>query len=418
MEVAGSHLTYFEYQMNINGQGTSTTIEEQDMTTTKNSKGTVVVEPFRNRLRLRLPRQLYDGKQKWFTLGLNDTPENRKIAQGKAKEIESDILFDRFDSSLDKYRPSYLKPVTNNCTLTVLWQRFVNYRKPYWKETTYAYIKAGITPLIAKLEGLSVDDFLIAKERLQQGTTIFQAKRAIVYLNAACRWGLKNGLVLKNPFEGVAAEMPKYNYQDNPTPSAFTKDEAETIVKAFKAHKGNFNGRGLTGCAYAHYAPLVEFWFKTGCRPSEGIGLRWKDVSPDCSTIAFAGSIVTCGDGRTISVKKSKNNRTRKFPCSESLRTLLLSICPDDCQPDALVFPSPQGKAINYHNFSHNAWKKIVDPIKPDTTPYSCRDTFITAQIMAGAPETAIAKWTDTSVEMIEKHYADVLKLDAIRPFD
>ncbi|MGH2415545.1 MAG: tyrosine-type recombinase/integrase, partial [Microcystaceae cyanobacterium] len=226
-----------------------------------------------------------------------------------------------------------------------------------------------------------------------------------------------NGLVTKNPFDGIASEMPKFNYQDNPNPQAFSKDQVEAIIKAFKEHQGNFNGRGMTGISYAHYAPLVEFWFKTGCRPSEAIGLRWENVSLDCSIITFCCSIVSC-HGRNISVNKSKNNRTRKFPCSESLRTLLLSIRPNDYNPDDLVFPSPSGKPVNYTNFSKRAWKTIVNPIKPNTTPYSCRDTFITNQIVCGAPETAIAKWTDTSVEMIEKHYADVLKLDAIRPVD
>lgn len=93
----------------------------------------------------------------------------------------------------------------------------------------------------------------------------------------------------------------------------------------------------FAGSSYAHYAPLAEFWFLTGCRPSKSIGLQWKHIS---------------------------------------------------------------------------------DPIKPNTTPYSCRDTFITTQILRGIPETAISEWCDTSVEMIQKHYADFLKLLSIRPID
>jgi inosine/xanthosine triphosphate pyrophosphatase family protein len=83
-----------------------------------------------------------------------------------------------------------------------------------------------------------------------------------------------------------------------------------------------------------------------------------------------------------------------------------------------LVFPSAKGKPINYNNFCNNAWNKLVDPIKPDTTPYSCRDTFITTQILKGVPESVIARWCDTSVEMIQQHYADFLKMLSLRPID
>jgi integrase len=90
----------------------------------------------------------------------------------------------------------------------------------------------------------------------------------------------------------------------------------------------------------------------------------------------------------------------------------------ENAKLEDIVFPSPQGKFINYNNFCNNAWNRVVDPIKPDTTPYSCRDTFITLQILKRVPETAIAQWCDTSVEMIQKHYADHLKLMSLRPVD
>ena len=46
----------------------------------RQSKGTVSVEVFQGRLRVRLPRQLFDGKQKYLTLGLSDTKINLKIS--------------------------------------------------------------------------------------------------------------------------------------------------------------------------------------------------------------------------------------------------------------------------------------------------------------------------------------------------
>ncbi len=212
--------------------------------------------------------------------------------------------------------------------------------------------------------------------------------------------------------------MPKFRYQLEPQPNAFTEDERDRIITAFKTHEGNWNGKTYTGFSYAHYAPLVEFWFLTGCRPSEAIGLQWKHVSEDCQFIYFREAVTKAGTGRLTRVKGSKNNRIRTFPCSARLRVLLFSVRPKVVAAEAPVFPSPEGRLIRYDNFCKRAWEKIVDPIKPNTTPYSCRDTFITTQILKGIPETAIAEWCDTSVTMIQKHYADFLKLLSLRPID
>ena len=80
------------------------------MYTSKNSQswGTVSVKSFRERLRLRLPRQVFEGKQKYSALGLVDTKINRKIAEAKAHEIESDIVLERFDYTV------YWSDRTNN----------------------------------------------------------------------------------------------------------------------------------------------------------------------------------------------------------------------------------------------------------------------------------------------------------------
>ncbi len=67
----------------------------------KSPKGSVGVETYRERLRL--PRQMFGGKQKYLALELPDTDLNRKMAEAKAKLIESDIALERFDYTLAKY---------------------------------------------------------------------------------------------------------------------------------------------------------------------------------------------------------------------------------------------------------------------------------------------------------------------------
>ncbi|MBW4522561.1 MAG: DUF3596 domain-containing protein [Scytolyngbya sp. HA4215-MV1] len=387
----------------------------------KASKGTVQIKVSNGRLQLVFSWQ---GQRFYLSLGLPDTTINRKAAEAKARQIELDFVSGNFDSTLEKYKPqSVLKTQQPDITPKVtpklkdLWEAYTQYKASSLKPTTQLYHES-FTRLFARLGDIPLLDALKVKAALEKVTTLHQTKRALMQLNAACRWGVKHKLIEQNPYEGMANEMPRYRYQLEPNPNSFTEDEREQIIQAFKAHKGNWNGRGVTGIGYEHYAPFVEFLFLTGCRPSEAIGLQWKNISEDSGFVFFEGSITTSGNGKPIRVKGSKNNKNRRFPCSQKLRSLLQSIRPENPDPEALVFPSPKGKAINYNNFCNNAWNRIVDPIKPDTTPYSCRDTFITIQILKLIPETVIAEWCDTSVEMIQKHYADFLKLLSLRPVD
>lgn len=389
--------------------------------TGKHPKGTVSIITSNGRLQLRFR---YAGDRKYVSLGLPDTPVNQKAAQRLASQIELDIASGNFDPTLAKYKPQSVLSTTvpditpkATPTLTDLWLAYTQYKASSLKETTKGY-HASFARLFQRIGDVALLDALAVKAALEKVTTVHQTKRALSQLNSACEWAVKHQLIDANPYQGMAKEMPKYRYQLEPRPDAFTEEERDRILEAFRNHRGNWNGRGHTGISYAHYNSFVEFLFLTGCRPSEAIGLQWKHITEDGSFIHFEGSVTTSGNGKPIRVAGSKNNKKRRFPCSEKLRQLLLSIRPEPIAPDTLVFPSPKGKFIIYNNFCNNAWKRIVNPIKPDTTPYSCRDTFITTQILKGVPESVIAKWCDTSVQMIQTYYADYLKLLSLRPID
>lgn len=386
----------------------------------KSDKGSVQIKISNNRLQLVFR---YAGQRYYLSTGFSDTSLNRKAVEQKARTIELDILSGNFDPTLAKYKPkTVLKTqepdITPKITPTAaeLWQQYREYKASSLKETTQRHHEA-LARILDKTPAIPVTDALKVKAELEKVTTIHQTKRILIQLGATCDWARKHGLIESNPYEGMANEMPKFRYQLEPKPDAFSQEERDQIIEAFRNHKGNWNKRGYTGFSYAHYASFVEFLFLTGCRPSEAIGLRWKRVSQDCGLIHFEGAITYCY-GRIIEVQGSKNNKERTFPCSQRLRSLLQSMKLANLEPESLVFPSPKGKPINYNNFCNNAWNVIVDPIKPGTTPYSCRDTFITTQILKGSPESVIARWCDTSVEMIQTHYADYLKLLSLRPVD
>jgi integrase len=188
-------------------------------------------------------------------------------------------------------------------------------------------------------------------------------------------------------------------------PNAFTLEEQDRILEAF-AHSRY----------YSYYLPLVKFWLLTGCRPSEAIGLEWEQVSANRTSIRFDRSIGQVGS-KFIKNKRSKTNRVRIFPTNEKLQILLLEINRASDSKHLLVFPSRKNKIIDYKAFSARIWKPLVEAaIGRHSTPYSCRDTFITHQIGQGIPIAVIAKWVDNSVKMIESRYLDPTALDRFKP--
>jgi integrase len=393
------------------------------MTVEYSPRGLANLNSDQGRLRIRFPRSLFGGRLKFLALGLDDTPTNRVKAEKIIQSVNADIEFGRFDLSLERYKPYYrqknhLKAVEElypDISLIQLWNQYVNYKVSVVKENTINYYKSVIFPLIQRSNVSSPYQALELREWLTENTTESCTKRVLQQACAAFKWGLKHHLVKGvNPYLGMAGEF-KHPYECNdPEPNAFSQAQKMQVLDVFKSHNGSWNKRGYYGGSkYSHYYPFVKFLFLTGCRPSEAIGLTWGQVNS--KYIQFDRSI-THFRGKKYCSSKSKNNRSRKFAIYPELRQLLEKIKPEEIEPSQLVFPAPKGGAINYSNFSQRAWKTLVDPIKADTTPYSCRDTFITEQVIEGVAPSIVAKWCDTSAGVIEKFYLDTEQIAHILP--
>lgn len=109
---------------------------------TYNPRGLARVEKDRNRLRIRLPKTLFNGKDKTFSLGLlTDNPRNWNKAQEICDLINTDIRLGLFDPTLERYLPQhktseYLEKVKNlypDISLMELWQKYMEYKAPHWK---------------------------------------------------------------------------------------------------------------------------------------------------------------------------------------------------------------------------------------------------------------------------------------------
>jgi len=365
----------------------------------KSKAGGVQIKVARNSLQLVFT---YGGKRHYISPGLHDSPLNRKLAQDKAFQIQRDIEYGEFDPTYQKYKiqsalttddPISTVPI-NVLDLPEIWHRYVDVRKAGKSPSTlrmYEWVANHIDrcPLKLPSEAQAIFDWLNAN--VPEDST----KRLLMHFSACCKWARKLGLLELNPFEGVSSEVKvKKTGTEEDEVFPFTREERDQILAMFKANR-----------YYKHYAPLLEFMFLTGCRPSEAVALRWKQITN--TTITFEQAVVYSGKGLVLK-DGLKTQKYRKFPVNAQLTTLLNSIRPEHPNRDSFVFPSPKGKFIDWHNFTNRAWAKILEslPHIEYRNPYQTRHTFCSLCREANISSIQIAKWVGNSADMIDRVYA------------
>ncbi|MBD2304481.1 DUF3596 domain-containing protein [Chroococcidiopsis sp. FACHB-1243] len=386
----------------------------------RNSKGSVSVLISNGRLQLRF---YYAGKRHYLSLGLPDNKVNRKAAEAKAKLIESDIAFDRFDPTLVKYKPQTAlstvtpftlssKPVeSSKLTLTELWDRYTEYKRPQVSQSTIAVDYRKYRNHIASLPTKSLEEAIAIRDYLVSHLSPNAAKRVLTNLSACCNWAKESRLIDTNPFAQMAAgiKLPKAEKREKYDIHPFTKQERDTIIQAFEEDR-----------YYSFYTPLVKFLFYTGCRPSEAIALQWKHIGEKFITFEQAITISPKG----LALKEGlKTQDQRKFPVNPQLQAILQSIRNENYQKNDFIFLGKKGGMIDFGDFCRHAWKgyknrhgKMIEGIvtrlvregKIDEyrRPYQCRHTFITLCLESGIDCKDVAKWVGNSPEVIYRYYA------------
>lgn len=363
----------------------------------KAPKGTVKVIASHNRLQLRFR---YAGKRHYLSMGLSDTKAGRIAAQQKANQIQLDILSGNFDTTLAKYKPTPLAASTvpsSSLLLTDLWERFCEvkeqtvapgtWRNGYCVNTAHL----GRCPYQRLDEAHKIYDWAITHLNPDP------AKRFIQALSSCCRWAKRNQWIDHNPFEGLSGniKIPKAS-ADETDIDPFTREERQAIIDGFEQSH-----------YYQSYAALIKFLFFTGCRPSEAAGLQWQHLTEH--DIIFEQAVVDSVKGLVLKAGL-KTQQKRKFPVNQQLHQLLGAHRPTQVDGDDLVFPSPEGKFLNFHNFRKRAWSTVLAEIGVRyRKPYQARHTFITHCLEEGISVPQVAKWVGNSPEVIMKHYAGML---------
>lgn len=375
----------------------------------KATKGSLQIKVSNGRLQLAFT---HAGKRHYLSLGLSDNKLNRKAAEAKAKLIESDITYERFDHTLAKYKPqsllSTVTPITPITTPKIafaeLWEKYTQYKSSQVAASTlvrdYGKIAKRLQSLPKNVEdAVGVRDWLLGKYSSEV------ARRTLIQMNACFNWAVKSGLASENSFNGMASDIKKTVRDTSREP--FSWEERDAIIAAFE--NNSFCSK-FAPIPHSYYAPYVKFLFITGCRPEEAIALQWKHISADCLRIQFKEAIPSDTGIRG----QTKTGKTRVFPCNPKLQEFLGSIKPESPLPNDLVFPGSRGQVIDSHNFLNRVWKPVVEglvkagKVEKYLPQYNIRHTFITLAVENGLDAKDVARLVGNSPEIIYRHYAGI----------
>ena len=429
------------------------------------------------------PKYLYLGKA-GFTA---DNPDDCKRAAQIAIAMESDLDHNEwdklFDRTLEKYGLAgllggkYAKladvlqlpgtvPELPEITVGTMWEAYLEWKKTTIEETTFkdSYQSTLSNAIngkkwVNRTRSFEQSDLTLSQARLTNSSEIsarqaeikIGKKRLLISaLNEAFNFVKSKGLIIhsttENPFDSGKFTAPAITTQQKYADKivngetvkwhevvdekaleddrrAFTKDERDIIIKAFYESE-RLACKGL--------APLIEFYFLTGCRTSEALPLTWKDVDFDRNLIRFSKSL-----GRTTNnIKSTKTNVSRLFYFPEKSRLKALLLGMKGSKTDGLIFPNAKGKYIT-GNAIKNAWlgwtttytakngtqkdyayPGIVSQLVRDglisgyLSPYHCRHTYITLTAQANSHNTDallhIATSCGNSVDVILRHYLGI----------
>lgn len=329
------------------------------------------------------------GKRYSLSIGIV-SKESLKAAKAKAKLIESDILFDRFDTSLGKYSIKHQKP-TQTETLLTIWKRYKQLNSKRVALTTQKNCWSQVDRCLDKVTNQELFDLSRSDELVNELLNYYSPgtiKRVLISLNAAS--------------QGCYYKLNKLPKTNKPIIECFSDGEVRAIIEAFDSDE--FKSI-YSAYSHSYYTNYVSFLAYTGCRPEEAISLEWHDVELEGKLIKFDKAY---SDGI---LKITKNNKIRSFPINEQLGSILNPQRTCINSGSNLVFPSVSNSYINHGTWNRRYWKPVVNglvnknKIRQYLKPYCLRHSFITRCIRSGVDIATVAKLAGTSTEMVMRNY-------------
>lgn len=366
----------------------------------KTERARVRIESQSGNLRLRAtlpPKPGKEGRgnhQQAIYLRLPDTAAGIKQALKEARLLSAQLLSRSFDwaewgysapeepvsDTLDSRWQEYLDQkrvlVTNQRTITAMYQPLVNILKT-------------LPPVMNRGDAINLIQAL--KERGNCAETI---RKRVSLCFGFYQWMIQCGYWHEpNPFAGLRRTIKGESREQKP---AFTESELQRIFATMSQDP-----------CYAYYVPFYTLVCLTGCRISEGIGLRWQDISEDCTTIRFRKALVVSESHRQV-LKGCKTHQSRTFRCSEPLIKMLQGLSRG--KPDDFVFVIKGGdKPLHQSTLSRHCWRKILRRAKvPHRPQMMLRHSLISHAVQTMAP-VDLSKQLGHTPQTMLRYYAQAV---------
>jgi integrase len=358
-----------------------------------------------------LIRFTHDCKEYSFSLPKHNHAVGRAAAKLIMAQIEKDIAYGNFDSTLLRYKPRKLGRNPTAISAVELFQKYTDYRLKD-RELSHSSIVRfkGIVSKLSQLLGDKPADRVtesVARDAIARWSETVSnrtIKERLFDLRACWDWAkgkyhLAEG---SNPWvECLDRIRTRGNTTNAEQKKFFTIPELQAIITAFRVSP-----------YYSHYTEFVIFLSHSACRFGEAAGLRWKHLGTDFST-AWIGESISRGHQNR---KGTKTGKTRTIQLSPTVRSMLADrfsrLSP---QPEDLVFPSPKGLAIDDHRFRARAWKTILESCQIEyRSPYKIRHSAISHAARNGADLTALAEQTGHSKRVLVDTYLHAIGSECV----
>ncbi|MGB3299272.1 MAG: tyrosine-type recombinase/integrase [Phormidesmis sp.] len=347
------------------------------MTRQRGRRGGVSVTARGGILRLRWS---YKGKRQHLSLQIPDTARNRSVAAEKARQIEADLVSGDYDDTLTRYRLAHTVELPAPHLSTVeLFELFTDFKRldgvsGQAINTKYSALRSNIARLGRDI--LSLNDARQLVQLLRDRQSPLIANQNLFLLKSFGKWLVNENYFATNFFESIRSQKGSAAKKQDRTP--FSRQELALFLQTMREHP-----------TAAHYYDFTVVLFSLGLRPSEAIGLRWRDVSLSRQEITIRESLSRSPSGKSSGAarqrKGTKTGNVRVLPLNDRLIHLFTGRWHLEIEPDELIFTGVEGLPIDDHNYRERYWKVVCkDAGIPYRPPYTARHTLLSYGIEYG----------------------------------
>lgn len=334
------------------------------------------------------------GKREYFSKLIIGKPKDaQKYLREKLREIDLGTFVKPSVATVSEYLDEWRKVSAKPRIAPNTFEQYTDILNRYVRPATGSLKLSSLRPM--KIQALYSD---MLERRLS--ARIVRYTHAV--LNSAFKQAVKWSVLALNPAELV--DLPKIERKEM---QALTPEEAAKFLDA---------------AATDRYGILFHVAVVTGMRPSEYIGLQWKDINFETGVVTVQRTLTWKRDGTWYFGEPKTSRSRRSIPLPASLMPLLkehkirqaekrLKAGPEYHNLD-LIFSGQEGQPLMQHNLIVRHFKPTLKQAElPDSIRlYDLRHTCATLLLVAGEnPKVVSERLGHSSVVITLDTYSHVL---------